>query len=147
MTVPGDDTPYRISTAPGELDVDMIHRYLSQESYWAKGISRAVLDRALSHSLCFGGFLGDRQVAFARLVTDRATFANLRDVFVLPAFQRRGLGQAIVQAVMAHPDLQAVTITLGTNDAHRLYQRFGFVVSPTPERSMVRSGTYLKIRD
>jgi GNAT superfamily N-acetyltransferase len=133
----------RISTDPGELDVDMIHRFLSKESYWAVGISRAVLERALVNSLCFGCYLDELQVAFARVVTDRATFAHLKDVFVLPEFRRRGFGTQLMQAVMAYPDLGAVTFTLQTNDAHALYKKFGFTLYPRPERSMVRNGSFL----
>ena len=134
----------RISLDPAELDVGMIHQYLSQESYWARGLPREVLDRALAHSLCFGGFLENRQVAFARAVTDRATFAHLKDVFVLPAFKGRGFGRALMQAVMAHTDLKSVAFTLATDDAHRLYERFGFALYPHPERFMLRPGSFLR---
>jgi len=133
----------RISTDPSELNVSMIYRFLSTESYWASGISRTVLQRALANSLCFGGYLGRTQVAFARVVTDRATFAHLKDVFVLPEFRGRGFGTELMQAVMAHSDLLAVAFTLATNDAHTLYEKFGFGRSPHPERSMVRLGTFL----
>lgn len=133
----------RISTDPGELNVSMIHRFLSTESYWARAISRSVLERALAHSLCFGGYLDRTQVAFARVVTDRATFAHLKDVFVLSAFRGRGFGAALMQAVMAHPDLLAVSFTLATDDAHALYEKFGFGRPPHPERSMARPGTFL----
>jgi GNAT superfamily N-acetyltransferase len=133
----------RISTDPTELNVGMIHRFLSTESYWACGISRTVLQRALAHSLCFGGYLDRTQVAFARVVTDRATFAHLKDVFVLPAYRGRGFGTALMQAVMAHSDLLAVAFTLETGDAHTLYEKFGFVRSHHPERSMVRHGNFL----
>jgi len=133
----------RISTDPGELDVDMIHRFLSTESYWAAGISRAVLERGLKHSLCFGGYRDNAQVAFARVVTDHATFAHLKDVFVLPAFRGGGLGTALMRAVMTHPDLLAVTFTLVTHDAHTLYEKFGFLRYPEPERLMVRHGSFV----
>jgi GNAT superfamily N-acetyltransferase len=133
----------RISTDAEQLDVDMIHRFLSTESYWAPGISRSVLERALAHSLCFGGYLDRTQVAFARVVTDRATYAHLKDVFVLSAFRRRGFGTALMRAVMAHSDLLAVSFTLATDDAHALYEKFGFGPPPRPECSMVRPGTFL----
>jgi GNAT superfamily N-acetyltransferase len=133
----------RISTDPRELDIEMIHRYLAQDSYWARGIGRAVLDKAIAHSLCLGGYIEDRQVAFARVITDRATFANLKDVFVQSEFRGRGYGVAIVKAVMDHPDLQRVLFTLGTADAHALYTRFGFRSVPDPQRSMLRPGTFL----
>ncbi len=105
----------RISTDPAELDVSMIHRFLSQESYWANGIARTLVEKSIAHSICFGGYIDGQQVAFARVVTDRATFAHLKDVFVLPAFRGRGYGMAITQAVMSHPDLLAVAFTLALN--------------------------------
>src|SRR5215469_10339622 len=131
----------RISTDPAELDVDMIHRYLSEESYWAKGITRSVV--ALAHSLCFGGYLDQRQVAFARVVTDRATSAHLKDVFVLGEYRGRGYGLAIVEAAVSHPDVRSATITLDTADAHALYRRVGFVARTRIERAMIRPGTFL----
>src|SRR5271154_2226654 len=137
----------RISTDPAELDVSMIHRFLSEESYWANGIARALVEKSIAHSICFGGYINGQQVAFARVITDRATFAHLKDVFVLPAFRGHGHGIAIMQAVMSHPDLRAVAFTLGTGDAHELYSRFGFVPLPAPERSMLRPGTFLEPTD
>lgn len=132
-------TSLRISTDRSELDVDMIHHFLSKESYWARGIAHARVERAIAHSLCFGGFIGRQQVAFARVVTDTATLAYLKDVFVLAPFRGRGYGIALVQAVLAHPDLQDVSMSLATDDAHGLYARFGFVTSESPPgRLMVR---------
>jgi len=133
----------RISTDPAELDIAMIHRYLSEESYWAKGITRSVVERALAHSLCFGGYLDRRQVAFARVVTDRATSAHLKDVFVLDEYRGRGYGLAIVEAAVSHPDVRSATITLDTADAHALYRRVGFVARTRIERAMIRPGTFL----
>jgi GNAT superfamily N-acetyltransferase len=133
----------RISTDPAEFDLTVIHRYLAEESYWAKGLSRPLLERAIANSLCFGGFVADAQVAFARVISDRATFAHLKDVFVLQPFRGRGYGVALVQAIMSHPDLRAVTMTLGTADAHELYRRFGFGEHSQPERQMIRVGTFL----
>ena len=122
----------------------MIQQFLAKESYWARNIDLDVVARAIEYSLCFGGYLGQQQVAFARVVTDRATFAHLKDVFVVPAFRGRGFGVAIVQAVMAHADLQAVAFSLGTGDAHGLYTRFGFTAHPEPHRAMVRQGSFLQ---
>src|SRR5215469_8209786 len=133
----------RISTDPAELDIAMIHRYLSEESYWAKGITRSVVERALAHSLCFGGYLDRRQVAFARVVTDRATSAHLKDVFVVREYRGRGYGLAIVEAAVSHPDVRSATITLDTADAHALYRRVGFVARTRIERAMIRPGTFL----
>jgi predicted GNAT family N-acyltransferase len=130
----------RISTNLAELDIAMIHRFLAEESYWAKGLSRPLLEQAIAHSMCFGGFVADAQVAFARVVTDHATFAHLKDVFVLPAFRGQGYGVALIEAIISHPELQVVTMTLATKDAHELYRRFGFGPHTHPERQMIRFG-------
>src|SRR6476619_4338979 len=129
----------RISADTAELDVALIHRFLSEESYWAKSIPRATLERALAHSVCVGGFLEDRQVAFARAVTDQATFAYLADVFVLPAHRGRGYGNGIVAALLDDPRLQGLRrLHLVTRDMQRLYAGFGFVPLTEPERHMQR---------
>lgn len=143
MSKLADGTMLRISLDIAELDVEQIHKYLSEESYWARGLSRGVLDKALQHSLCFGGYLEGIQVSFARVITDRATFANLKDVLVFPPYRGRGYGIAIVQAVMTHPDLLHVLFTLGTNDAHGLYERFGFVRQKGSETAMFRPGSFI----
>ncbi|MES2612560.1 MAG: GNAT family N-acetyltransferase [Pseudomonadota bacterium] len=133
------DTTLRISTDPAELDVALVHRFLSERSTWARGIPLATVQRALAHSLCFGGFVGNAQVAFARVISDRATFANLVDVFVLPAHQGQGHGKQLVGAVMAHPDLQGLRrFSLATGDAHRLYAGFGFTAPLRPQTLMER---------
>jgi len=129
----------RISVDPAELDVALIHRFLSEESYWAKGIPRATLERALAHSVCVGGFLGDSQVAFARAVTDQATFAYLADVFVLPGHRGQGYGRQVVAALLGDPRLQGLRRWhLVTRDMQRLYADFGFVPLTQPERHMQR---------
>jgi GNAT superfamily N-acetyltransferase len=143
MTGEADRVALRITLDTAQLNAAQIHRYLSEESYWARGLSRAVFDRSLQHSLCFGGYLNDVQVSFARAITDRATFANLKDVFVFPEYRGRGYGKAIVQAVMTHPDLLHVLFTLGTNDAHGLYERFGFVRQKGSETAMFRPGNFI----
>lgn len=127
----------RISTDASEFDHALIHRYLSEESYWARGIPRATVERAVANSLSFAGFLGDRQVAFARMVTDRATFAYLADVFVVTECRGSGYGKQIVAAVLDHPELQGLRrIMLATRDAHRLYAGFGFAAPTMPETLM-----------
>jgi GNAT superfamily N-acetyltransferase len=127
----------RISTDHGELDIPMIHAFLSMQSTWAGGIDEDRVRRSIAYSLCFGGYLGDTQVAFARVVTDRSTFANLVDVFVLPAHRGAGHGKALVQAVMAHPDLQGLRrFTLATGDAHGLYAKYGFAAPKHPHTLM-----------
>jgi N-acetylglutamate synthase-like GNAT family acetyltransferase len=128
-----------ISTDPSRLDVAVIHRYLSQESYWAQGIPRELVQRALDNSLCFGAYVGEEQVGLARVITDRATYAYVSDVFVLEPLQGQGVGKKLMQAVIDHPDLQVIRrIMLHTRDAHTLYAQFGFTAPPNPERIMVR---------
>jgi GNAT superfamily N-acetyltransferase len=129
--------PLRISTDRDELDRHLIHTFLSTHSYWAKGIPFDVVQRSIEHSLCFGGYLGKAQVAFARVISDFATFANLVDVFVLPEHRGHGYSKQIVQAVMEHPLLQGLRrFTLATSDAHDLYARHGFGSLLRPELMM-----------
>lgn len=129
----------RITTDKSQLDIDVIHAFLSEQSSWARGISRALVERSIEHSLCFGGFVEEQQVAFARVVTDRSTFANLVDVFVLPAHRGRGYGRELTQAVMSHPSLQGLRrFTLATGDAHGLYAKFGFASPLRPQSLMER---------
>lgn len=127
---------YALSTDPARLDILAIHRWLSEASYWAKHIPRATVERAIANSLCFGVYASDgQQAAFCRVVTDRATFAWLCDVFVLPAHRGRGLSKWLVQQMLAHPDLQNLRRhLLGTFDAHTLYQRFGYEPLDRPDR-------------
>jgi GNAT superfamily N-acetyltransferase len=115
-----------ISTDRERQDVDAIHAYLTR-SYWAAGISKARVAKSLDESLCFGLFDGARQIGFARVVTDSATFAYLADVYVLEGYRGRGLGKRLVEAVCAHPDLSDLRrFVLWTRDAHGLYEQFGF---------------------
>jgi len=131
------EPPLEISTDLARLDIAMIVRFLSEESTWAIGIGRDVVERAIDNSLCFGGYLDGRQVAFARVVTDYATFGNRVDVFVLPDYRGRGYGKAVVAAIMSHPSLQNLRrFTLATFDAHDLYRRFGFTTPSRPELLM-----------
>jgi GNAT superfamily N-acetyltransferase len=131
------DPRLQISTDLARLDVPMIYRFLSEESTWAIGISRDVVERAIDNSLCFGAYLDGRQVAFARVVTDYATFANLVDVFVLPEYRGHGYGKQLIETVVAHPSLQKLRrFTLATGDAHGLYSRFGFTAPGRPELLM-----------
>lgn len=107
-----------ISNDQTELDADLVYRFLSEQSTWAKGLPRPVFDRAIANSLCFGAYLDGRQIGFARVVTDGATFANLVDVFVLPELRGHGYSKRLMEAVMAHPDLQGLRrFTLATGDA------------------------------
>jgi GNAT superfamily N-acetyltransferase len=119
-------TGYEISTDPRRLDAAAIHAYLGR-SYWAAGIPLEVVERSLSGSLCFGLYHQGEQVGLARMITDRATFAYLCDVYVLEEHRGKGLGEALIEAVHAHPDLQNLRRqVLVTRDAHELYRRFGW---------------------
>lgn len=131
---------YTISTDRSRLDVDAIHRFLTEDAYWSPGIARDVVERAIANSLCFGLHAPDGSLAgFARVVGDRATFAYLADVFVLPAHRGRGLGKWLVETVLAHPDVRGMSrIRLVTDDAQGLYARFGFEPIGHPERHMER---------
>ncbi len=127
-----------VSDDPARLDFDVVHGYLTR-SYWSPGIAREAVERAARHSLPFGLYDGGRQVGYARVVTDRTTFAYLADVFVLEAHRGRGLGVFLVESVLAHPDLQGLRRwLLATRDAHTLYARSGFRALAAPETMMER---------
>ena len=122
---------YAISTDRARLDLAFIHEFLSTQSYWAQGREVETVRRAVENSLPFGLYRDTRQIGFARVVTDYATFAWLADVFVLDEFRGQGLGVWLVETVLAHPGLQHLRRwTLGTRDAHELYRRFGFADMP-----------------
>jgi GNAT superfamily N-acetyltransferase len=126
---------YVVSTDPDRLDRPMIRRFLREEAHWSRGVPPERVDRSLDHSLVFGLFHGAEQVGFARVVSDRASFAYLADVFVLPAHRRQGLGTWLVERVLDHPDLQGLRrFLLATADAHPLYARFGFQPLERAER-------------
>ncbi len=129
-----------ISTDCSRLDIAYIHRYLSEECYWSIGRSRAVVEKSIANSLCFGVYDGDRQIGFARVVTDYATFAWLCDVFIDAAYRGQGLGKQLVETVVAHPELQGMrNFILATRDAHELYRQYGgFEALAAPERWMAR---------
>ena len=127
---------FLISTDRAKLDVDVIHRFLTR-SYWAEGIPRETVTRAIENSLCFGVYNGNEQAGFARVVSDFATYAYLADVFILEPYRERGLGKELVATVMAHPELQGLRRwSLGTRDAHGLYAQFGFTALENPSRMM-----------
>ena len=133
------NSDFVITTDLDRMDLHAIHDYLCNESYWAAGIPFETLQRAMVNSLCFGILQGDRQVAFARVVTDRATFAYLCDVYVVEGYRGRGLGKRLIQAVDRHPELQGLRRwNLVTRDAHSLYARFGFVGPANPGGYMER---------
>jgi GNAT superfamily N-acetyltransferase len=128
---------FSISTDKSRLDHGLIHEYLSRFSYWAKCIPRDIVDKSIEGSLCFGIYDGDLQVGFARVISDRATFAYVCDVFVLESHRGHGLGIWLMEVIRAHPDLQGLRKwVLTTRDAHGLYRKSGFREVEDPVRYM-----------
>lgn len=134
-----DRDGWEISTERSRMDVDLIHRFLSEQSYWAHGIPREIVARSMEHSHCFAAFDRDgKQIAFARVITDYATFAYLADVFVVEAHRGKGVSKALMASILDDPKLQGLRRwLLATRDAHGLYAQFGFV-PPAPNRLMER---------
>jgi GNAT superfamily N-acetyltransferase len=128
---------FSISTDKALLDREMIYNYLDTESYWAKGIPKQKVLNAIDNSMCFGVYKDSRQVGYARVITDKAVFAYLCDVFILGEFRKLGLSKWLIQTILAHPELQGLRRwLLATDDAHGLYNQFGFVPLTTPEKWM-----------
>ncbi len=136
---------FEISTDPARLDVAVVHAELAR-TYWAEGIPRELVERSIANSMCFGLYgPGQEQLGFARVVTDRATFAYLCDVWVLEERRAAGLGTWLVETVLSHPELQSLRrFVLVTRDAHALYARLGFRPLAAPEGYMeiARPGLY-----
>ncbi|MFN2597061.1 MAG: GNAT family N-acetyltransferase [Pyrinomonadaceae bacterium] len=131
---------YTISTESARLDLGVVHRFVSEESYWGRGRAIEVVRRSVENSLPFGVYRGEEQVGFARVVTDYATFAWLADVFIVKEHRGRGLSKWLMEVILAHPELQGFRRwVLATKDAHELYRRFGFRELHRPERWMERS--------
>ena len=127
---------YDISADKQRLDVSTIHEYLTQ-SYWSQGVSRALVERAIEGSLCFGVFHQGKQVGFARVITDKATFGYLADVFILEPHRGKGLSKRLMEFILAYPHLQGLRrFMLATRDAHGLYKKFGFTELAIPTRFM-----------
>ena len=125
-----------VDSDPERLDMDVIHGFLTA-TYWSPGISRALVERAVRNSVCFGVYEEGRQVGFARVVTDQATFAYLADVFILESHRGRGLAKVLMSAIVADPRLQGLRRwMLATRDAHKLYERYGFTPLAKPQRFM-----------
>jgi GNAT superfamily N-acetyltransferase len=128
---------FTITTDRSRMDIDYIHAFLSERSYWAKGIPRHIVAASVEGSECFGVFQGDRQVGFARVITDKATTGYLADVFIDEDFRGKGLSKWLMATIMGHPGLQGFrTWMLGTHDAHGLYAQFGFRQLDKPENIM-----------
>ena len=126
-----------ISTNKLKLDINVVHNYLSTQSYWAKNIPINVVKKSIEGSICFGVYDNDLQIGFARVITDQATFAYLADVFILENYRGQGLSKWLMQTILACPSLQGLRrFLLATKDAHGLYAQFGFVPLLHPERMM-----------
>lgn len=139
---------YRITTDPSSINLKAVHAYLAG-AYWSEEIPQDIVARAIESSLCFSLLNGDRQIGFARVVTDRATFAYLCDVYVLEEYRGKGLGKWLIGEVMSHPDLQGLRrFILLTRDAHGLYSQFGFTSLGNPDSYMeiARPGIYKRVK-
>jgi N-acetylglutamate synthase-like GNAT family acetyltransferase len=127
---------FTITTDKEKFDVEFIHSFLTR-SYWAEGISKEVIKRSIEGALCFGLFENDKQIGFARMITDKATFAYLADVFIIEEYRGRGLSKWLMEVIMSHPSLQGLRrMMLATKDAHGLYQKFGFTALNNVDRWM-----------
>jgi ribosomal protein S18 acetylase RimI-like enzyme len=133
---------YVVSSESKHVDRELVWRFLHDEAYWSLGVPREIVERAIDASICFSAFAGDPdsgapQAGFARVVTDRATFAWLCDVFVLPLHRGNGVARLLMDAVMSHPELQGLrNFMLATRDAHGLYEKYGFAPLAEPARWM-----------
>ena len=139
IRIPIGRDEFEISCDATRLDRQAIHDFLSTKSYWARGVPFDVVNRSIDHSLNFGAYTNEtgvvHQVGYARVISDSATFAFIRDVFVIESHRGMGIGASLVRAVLAHPDLGGLRrIMLATKDAHGLYERFGFVPLGRPDR-------------
>jgi len=140
MTIIIDEDEYTISSDKDKLQIDVIHKFLSN-SYWAKEIPISIVKKSIENSLCFGVYHQNIQIGFARIVTDFATFAYLADIFILENFRRKGLSKLLMKHIIEYPGLQKLrTWILKTKDAHDLYKKFGFDSPKFPEIIMELSG-------
>lgn len=138
MNVERDE--FQINTDKMRLDLDVIHTFLSEESYWAKNRTLEQTRTAIENSICFGVYDGERQIGFARVVSDCATFAYIGDVFIIPEYRGRGLSKWLMEIIVSHPDLQGLRRwVLATRDAHGLYKQFEFDELRHPDRWMEKT--------
>lgn len=129
---------YKISTDKNKLDLKLIHDFLTNCSYWAQGRSIETVRRSIENSLCFGVYdNNDKQIGFARVLTDCSVFAMIMDVFILDDYRNKGLGKQLMSYIMRHPDLQRLQrIMLATKDAHGLYEKYGFKITSSADKIM-----------
>jgi len=132
-----NENNFYISTDKSKMDIETIYHYLSEESYWAKGVPREIVEKSIANSFCFGVFYQDKQVGFAKVITDFTTIAYLGDVFILDEFRGLGLSKLLMENIMNHPELQGLRRwILLTADAHELYKKFGWNNIKEPARWM-----------
>ena len=137
MTYERTHESFLLSTDPVKIDLPTVHRYLSESSYWAKNIPFDVFRTSVQNALCFGIYENGRQAGFARVITDKATFGYIGDVFILDAYRGRGLSKWLMQCILEHPELQGFRRwLLATADAHGLYAQSGFHSLAKPDRWM-----------
>lgn len=135
--IPLNEAEVSIRTSKEEMNVEMIYDFLHHRSYWAKGIPRKIVQKSIENSICFGVFTGQQQVGFARVISDKATFAYLADVFILEPYRGQGLSKKMIENILTHPELQGLRRwILATADAHDLYRQNGFSGLAKPERWM-----------
>ncbi|WP_249384032.1 GNAT family N-acetyltransferase [Chitinivorax sp. B] len=128
---------FEVDTDPARMDLRVVHDFIANRSYWARNIPFDTFERSVTHALCFGVYAGDRIIGFARLITDRATIAYLGDVFIHEGFRGKGLSKWLMDCITAHPELQGLRRwILATQDAHGLYEQYGFRSLAAPERFM-----------
>jgi GNAT superfamily N-acetyltransferase len=126
-----------ISTDKSKLDVAYIHQFLSEESYWAANIPLQIVERSIEHSICLGVYDGEKQIGFARIITDQATFGYLADVFIDARYRGKGLSKWLMRIISGLSFMPLLRrFMLGTKDAHKLYEQFGFTPLTLPERFM-----------
>ena len=141
MTFEAHHGAYLVSDDPERVDVATVHRWLSEDSYWSRGRTRETVERSIANSIPLGAYRGAAMIGFARVVTDRSTFAWLCDVFVAPDHRGAGVGKALVAAAVDHPDLTNIKrYVLATADAQDLYRQYGFELLDNPDRWMIRRG-------
>lgn len=132
---------YIITADKSKIDFDLIYNYLSKESYWSKDIPRKLVKRSIENSFCFSVFLKDEQVGFARVITDKATFGYLADVFITEPHRGKGLGKLLMETILDHEELAGFrSWMLATKDAHGLYEQFGFKLTNDTTRIMRKQG-------
>jgi GNAT superfamily N-acetyltransferase len=140
---------FTISTDKNKLNIPYIHRFLSEESYWAANIPIEIVEKSIAHSICLGIYDGDKQIGFARIITDEATFGYLADVFIDTDYRTKGLSKWLMEVIMELPFIPLLRrFMLATKDAHGLYEQFGFAPVTFPERLMqVHRPDVYEIRD